>query len=134
MNKSGTIIDVAPVAHSSTRLHAAGPEAGPSAHAKPSSAGYNAPGWNRSYFWKGSPRSAAQTYAGGVSSYDQARVGNERTSTSPLSAFGGLFQVTVGAGLIAIGVPMLILPGPGLLSIAAGTLLVSRGLRKMRFW
>ncbi|NNF69234.1 MAG: hypothetical protein HKN01_05640 [Acidimicrobiia bacterium] len=34
-------------------------------------------------------------------------------------------RVLLGSSLVAVGVPMLVLPGPGLLSIAAGVSLVA---------
>ena len=50
---------------------------------------------------------------------------------SPSSALAGIAQVALGAGLVAIGIPMLVLPGPGLLSIGAGVVLAARGLSKI---
>ena len=36
--------------------------------------------------------------------------------------------VGLGVGLVAVGVPMLVLPGPGVLAIAAGAGMIVRGL------
>ena len=51
--------------------------------------------------------------------------GSERPS-EPKRRSGVL--VGLGVGLVVVGVPMLVLPGPGILSIAAGAGLISRGL------
>ena len=47
------------------------------------------------------------------------------------SVLGGVAQVIMGSGLVAIGIPMLILPGPGLLSIVGGFALAANGMRKI---
>ena len=52
-------------------------------------------------------------------------------SKSGGSVIGGLAQIAAGAGLVLIGIPMLILPGPGLLSIAGGFMLAANGVRKI---
>ena len=41
----------------------------------------------------------------------------------------GAAQMTAGAALIAVGVPMCILPGPGVAAIAGGAALASKGQR-----
>lgn len=68
----------------------------------------------------------------GFSTVAGAAGGDQARTRSPFSALGGITQVVAGAGLIALGVPMLILPGPGLFSIAAGALLIARGYSKVR--
>lgn len=40
-------------------------------------------------------------------------------------------QIAIGALLVLIGIPMLILPGPGLLSIAAGVMFVASGVKSI---
>ena len=40
-------------------------------------------------------------------------------------------QIAIGTGLIMIGVPMLIFPGPGLLSIVGGFALAANGTRQL---
>lgn len=132
MNASTNIIDVTPLAHSSSRLHERNSKTASSSPTNPSGGDYREPSWNRSSTGKGSPRGAAQTHVGGVSSYDQTSAGDKRTTTSPLSALGGLAQVAIGVGLVAIGIPMLVLPGPGFISIAAGGILIARGASKMK--
>ena len=44
----------------------------------------------------------------------------------------GLGSVIIGAVLVLVGVPMLILPGPGALTVAAGVGLIATGLRLRR--
>lgn len=41
-------------------------------------------------------------------------------------------RVLLGGGLVAVGVPMLVLPGPGLVSIAAGVSLVASEVPAVR--
>lgn len=41
---------------------------------------------------------------------------------------GGCLKIALGMFLILVGIPMLVLPGPGLISIGAGVMLVLRGL------
>jgi len=50
---------------------------------------------------------------------------------SSASVVSGLAQIGVGVGLVLIGIPMLILPGPGLLSIGGGLALAAHGARKI---
>ncbi|MBQ9000698.1 MAG: hypothetical protein IJ087_02450 [Eggerthellaceae bacterium] len=69
---------------------------------------------------------ADQVHASGKS---EATARDEKRS--PSSVLAGLVQTAVGAGLVAIGIPMLVLPGPGLLSIGAGVFLAARGLSKV---
>ena len=52
-------------------------------------------------------------------------------ASAPRSIFGGLARIAAGAGLVLAGIPMLILPGPGLLAILAGTALAAGGARKL---
>lgn len=58
--------------------------------------------------------------------------GNQAAATEMAeNALAGLTQLVVGAGLVLIGIPMLILPGPGLLAICGGLALASSGYRKV---
>lgn len=120
MNERDFIIDVTPVAHSSSRYSAtnSGSHADSSArnasrrnHAGQSTnAGYRGPYAGMPY--PGDARAAAATRSLG-------------------SVMGGFVQMAAGAGLVLIGIPMLMLPGPGLLTIAAGALLGANGARKV---
>ena len=138
-----TIIDVNPVEHSSSRVSAAGRSAGSDRNDRTYNGGSTSNNWadGRMGFdarnnwadgqmgfdargWNGAGaggRTQTYTYYG-----DQTAVMN-----SAGSVFGGLAQMAVGAGLVMIGVPMLILPGPGLLSIAGGLALAAHGARKV---
>ncbi len=72
------------------------------------------------------------------SEYHQAtyqRQSASNTQTRAQSGFGnvvgGLVEGAVGSVLVLVGIPMLILPGPGLLSIAAGGALIYDGIRRI---
>lgn len=45
---------------------------------------------------------------------------------------GGAVQTAVGGAIMLVGVPMLILPGPGLLAIGGGAVVAANGIKKMR--
>lgn len=127
MNANAPIIDVTPIEHSSTRLRA---QATGQAQAR---AGSQGNGWAQDS--KAAPHAAGRrtyTYTRRYNVSPNAAGAGAYAAKSPSSAIGGLAQVVIGAGLISIGVPMLLLPGPGLLMIAAGGFLVSRGLGSMR--
>lgn len=115
------IIDVTPLKSSRTRSTAAGN----GQHASSNSA-YSAGAWQAaSNNWQ-------HTAAGNAyGSNAQRTVSTGNATTGALqSRLGGLVQMLVGAFLVMIGVPMLILPGPGLLSIIAGLALAASGYRK----
>lgn len=115
MNEHAPIIDVTPINHSSSRV-----------------AGEPRYSSQRAGQSQGAAQSQQSGAYGGAYRYAQEQSGEAaRANWSPASAVGGIVQMVVGAGLIAIGVPMLILPGPGLLSIAAGAFLVARGFGKV---
>lgn len=127
MNASYTIIDVTPVEHSSTR-GASGDFGRAQAHASSQSAKHQQPTWRAASSFHGDARNAEQVHYG--SAY--TRFGDQTvTMKSAGSMLGGLVQVAVGAGLVLIGIPMLILPGPGLLSIVGGMALAGYGMRKL---
>lgn len=131
MNANATIIDVTPLDYSSARKGAQ--DSHPACAVQGGASGYRRePVWGRPSTWQDPPHDQAQTHSGGASSYDQARVGTERTSASPFSALGGLAQVAIGAGLVALGIPALVMPGPGFFALTAGTLLIAHGLSEYR--
>ena len=43
---------------------------------------------------------------------------------------GGV-QTALGAGVMAVGVPLLVLPGPGLLVLGGGAVLTAGGVKRM---
>lgn len=47
------------------------------------------------------------------------------------SRIGGAVQTAVGGAIMLVGVPMLILPGPGLLAIGGGAVVAARGIKKV---
>lgn len=71
-------------------------------------------------------------------------VDNEPLHTTFVDGFGnpvrekgggrisGAVQTVAGAAVMAVGVPMLILPGPGVLAIGAGAAIAAGGVKKMR--
>ena len=128
MTANAALIDVEPLEYSSAREHAENPQTTYATQGDVSGYRRREPLWGRPSTWQDSPHSQSQTHHSGATSFDPASVGNERTSTSPFSALGGLAQVVIGAGLVAIGIPMLIVPGPGFFAMTAGTLLIAHGL------
>ena len=106
MNEYRTIIDVKPIDYSSTRLR-------------------------RDAYTHAGVKSEPQ-YRHRAQDSKTAPRGGASAVTLPVSALGGLMQIGLGISLIAIGIPMLVLPGPGLISIAAGGFLISRGIGNMR--
>lgn len=126
MNTMQPIIDVTPVEYSSDRTQVrdgqqsrAG-ESHASYRAEPQ-AEYRQAGWGYSpHFEWNRPAGTNGGFAAGAS-----------FPTSPRSALGGIARIAVGAGLVLAGIPMLILPGPGLLTMLAGTALAASGARKL---
>lgn len=53
------------------------------------------------------------------------------SNTNLGSAIGGFCEIGVGGLMMLVGIPMLILPGPGLLAIFAGGALVLDGFRRV---
>lgn len=47
------------------------------------------------------------------------------------SRIAGAAQTVVGGAVMLVGVPMLILPGPGLLAIAGGAVVAGSGIKKL---
>lgn len=61
--------------------------------------------------------------------YVEAHVVGEHPQSG--SRIAGVAQTVAGVGLMAIGVPMLIFPGPGVAAIAGGAALAGSGVRKI---
>ena len=108
MNTNYTIIDVEPIESSNTRLHSA--------------VNNNQPTSNYEY-----------KREGGYSTYTvYTNVGSQAAATkSAEDVLSDFTQIAIGAGLVLLGIPMLILPGPGLLAICGGLALASNGMRKV---
>lgn len=65
-------------------------------------------------------------------SQSQANHSHEQDSSSKHpSLLASALQIVMGAILVLIGIPLLILPGPGLLTIAGGIALVVTAIRRI---
>ena len=53
------------------------------------------------------------------------------TAAKKSSRASGAVQLVAGSAIALVGVPMLILPGPGLLAIGGGVALAASGLKKL---
>jgi len=130
MSANHVIIDVTPIEYSSSAREDGGVNGRAQVHASSQSAHYQQPTWQTSSYHRGDTGSSGQGYYGYGSAY--TRFGNQTVTMKPVgSMLGGLAQIAVGAGLVLIGIPMLILPGPGLLSIVGGMALAGNGMRKL---
>jgi len=56
--------------------------------------------------------------------------GQGRQPARPKSRLGGLLSVVIGCLCVLLGIPMLVLPGPGLVAIAGGAFLVFNGCKR----
>ena len=97
------------------------------AHSSSRSARYQQPTWKTASSFHSETANPRQVHYG--SAYTRFG-GQTAAGQSEGPVLGGLVQMAVGAGLVMIGVPMLILPGPGLLSIVGGMALIANGMRK----
>ena len=154
MNATEPIIDVTPINSSRTRVQAQDSKTAPGvggvrggAHSSSAySSSMNGAG-SRGGVYGGNPfgdgvfgaGSCGGVYGGSpfgngtfVAGMHGNAAGTAYAAKSPSSMLGGLAQIVIGTGLVVMGIPMLLLPGPGLLSIAAGGFLVSRGMSKLR--
>ncbi len=132
MNEQSPIIDVTPVTSSSERLHAdAAASSSAQTHQAPSASGYQASSYQASSYQASSYRqpgfgTTVHTYSWSTGQSAAAA----QTSKGP-GLFGGLVRIAFGILLVLIGIPLLILPGPGLLAIIAGIALTGSGLRAL---
>ena len=143
MKANGTIIDVTPIEYSSSKGASSASRASGAygasrasrsnstygyAQASSRSAQYQQPTWRTASSFHDNMANPNQVHYG--SAY--TRFGDQTViSQVGNSAIGGMVQMAVGTGLVLIGVPMLILPGPGLLSIVGGMALIANGMRKV---
>lgn len=127
MNEQSPIIDVTPVTSSSERLHAdAAASSSAQARQAPSVSGYQASGYQASGYRQPGFGTTVHTYSWSTGQSAAAA----QTSKGP-GLFGGLVRIAFGILLVLIGIPLLILPGPGLLAIIAGIALTGSGLRAL---
>lgn len=123
MNKEA-IIDIKPVAHSRTK-----------AESKPKK--------NSAYYKYPSPSSNSQhEQAKTQQPYGQTPVAEASYTTSPSgnagtaharrdSRVGGIVKIAAGGVCVLAGIPMLILPGPGLIAIGGGLALMASGAKSL---
>ncbi|BAK43999.1 hypothetical protein [Eggerthella sp. YY7918] len=75
----------------------------------------------------GNAAKAAKTVASDVA---HAAVIDNKTTKKP-RRLAGAVQTAVGGAVMLVGVPMLILPGPGLLAIGGGAVIAAGGIKKL---
>ena len=79
----------------------------------------------------GSPRSASEGAAPAPAYVKAEVIGDKEAGTSASKGrLGGVAQLVAGGAIAAVGVPMLILPGPGLLAIGGGLALAAHGAKR----
>lgn len=130
MEQSDTIIDVTPIDHSNKRTDPQAPpaQAGGANAVRPSSKGYytfDGTSWH-------SGTGPAQTAPGfGAATPVDARVIDPAAADQPKSRLGGAARIAAGGVCALAGIPMLILPGPGLLAIGGGAYLMASGAKRL---
>lgn len=123
MSKHEPIIDVAPIASASAKAKDAAATAADA---------FQAPS-----FGKKAARAAAaspkEAGAAKQATHDVAATiidGKGQSGKKP-SKIAGAVQTAAGGAIMLVGVPMLILPGPGLLAIGGGALIAANGVKKL---
>ena len=127
MNERHPIIDVTPLSYSSEQQ-------GASVRSSSQSTAYQQPSWKSSNGQRGAGSAYTRFRSPNPpfdTSFPYGTAETVTTSKTGGSAISGLVQIAVGTGLVVIGIPMLILPGPGLLSIAGGIALAANGARQL---
>ena len=115
MNDRSPIIDVNPVTSTSDAKRPAQPSGADS---------FRAPSFGKN------AEPAAGT-AGAAAVTNATIIGEGRSAQKKPSRLGGVVQTAVGGAIMLVGVPMLILPGPGLLAIGGGAVVATRGIKKV---
>lgn len=119
MNDHSPIIDVNPVASASDAAHTAQPSGADS---------FRAPSFGKN----AEPAAAGARANTGTDTVTNATIiGEGRSAEKKPSRLGGVVQTAVGGAIMLVGVPMLILPGPGLLAIGGGAVVATRGIKKV---
>lgn len=119
MTKHYTTIDVDPV---NTASELGGSSSTPTAT-------YTAPS-----FGKRAEQAAAQvsaTNAHGPQVTPATVIGVDPTPSKKPNRIGGAVQTAVGGAIALVGIPMLILPGPGLIAIGGGAAIAAGGIKKL---
>lgn len=109
MSDQSPIIDVNPVASASDAARSGRPSDGDT---------FRAPSYGKD---------AAQAAAANATIID----GGPSSAKKKPSRIGGAVQTAVGGAIMLVGVPMLILPGPGLLAIGGGAVVAANGIKKV---
>ena len=121
MNANEPIIDVTPLKHSRTRSTSSNSSYASSQQRTASAGRPYAANWQHTAP-TGNPYGSQQRTTTTKSSF---------VGQAMQTRLGGFVQMLVGIFLVMVGVPMLILPGPGLLSIIGGLALTASGFRKV---
>lgn len=119
-------IEVTPVDHASERVgKGAAPAAAQSAQPGPSK-----------YYTYAPAGSAASARPQAAPRPEQVRAtvieGGPAAAAGSGGKLGAAAQVVAGGAIALVGIPMLILPGPGLLAIAGGVVVAANGIKKLR--
>lgn len=109
MSDQSPIIDVNPVASASDAARSERPSGGDT---------FRAPSYGKD---------AAQGAAVNATIID----GGPASAKKKPNRIGGAVQTAVGGAIMLVGVPMLILPGPGLLAIGGGAVVAANGIKKV---
>ena len=82
--------------------------------------------------WVVRPACAAAAQAVGGPADAKAEAAGKAGAKAPSAKgrLGGVAQLVAGSAIAAVGVPMLVLPGPGLLAIGGGVALAARGAKR----
>ena len=111
MSKHEPIIDIDPVAAARDKARST------------AEGGFQAPSFGK--------KDAVGTAKESARNVAQATVAGSSPQTKKPSRLGGAVQTAVGGAVMLVGVPMLILPGPGLVAIGGGAALAAGGIKKM---
>lgn len=130
MEQSDTIIDITPVDHSNKRTapqHSPAQEIGSSAARTPGKGYYTFDGTS----WRAGTDSAQAAPKPGTATPVDAHVIDSAAADQPKSRLGGAARIAAGGVCALVGIPMLILPGPGLLAIGGGAYLMASGAKRL---
>ncbi|WP_139653689.1 hypothetical protein [Raoultibacter phocaeensis] len=152
MERNDGIIDVTPVNQSNERASSQAPQpsaghtdaaaksssASPDQHRSASPAPHGTAPKTENYYtfdgtsWHPGAQSGQPASGSGPAIPVDARViGSTNTSDQPKSRLGGAARIAAGGVCTLAGIPMLILPGPGLLAIGGGVYLMASGAKRL---
>ena len=87
-------------------------------------------GFQQASFGKNAKKAASAAKNAAPNAAKAAVIGKDGAAKKP-SRIGGAVQTAVGGAIMLVGVPMLILPGPGLLTIGGGAVVAANGIKKV---